>query len=211
MIKEKSITIVDTRIGNIFNLTRALESINCKCVLTNNEKLIKKADRLLLPGVGAFQDGMNELKKNDLSKSIIEFSRSGKPLFGICLGMQLMMSFSTENGNHEGLNLIDGKVIRFDSPKNNVDLFKVPHIGWNTLIKTKDNRLFQNLDKEPFMYFLHSYYVIPKNEQIILSLTNYGKNKFCSTFQNENIFGCQFHPERSGKQGIKILENFLNL
>ena len=96
------------------------------------------------------------------------------------------------------------------SPKNNVDLFKVPHIGWNTLINTKDNRLFQNLDKEPFMYFLHSYYVVPKNEKIILSLTNYGKNKFCSAFQNENIFGCQFHPERSGKQGIRILENFLN-
>ena len=152
------------------------------------------------------------LKKNNLSKSIINFSKSGKPLFGICLGMQLMMSFSTENGNHEGLNLIEGKVIRFESPKNNNDeLFKVPHIGWNTLINIKDNKLFQNLDKEPFMYFLHSYYVVPKNIKIMLSSTNYGKNEFCSAFQNENIFGCQFHPERSGKQGIKILENFLNL
>jgi len=220
--QNKKITVIDYGMGNLFNVIRAFEAIECDVRATNNINEIQKADRLLLPGVGAFKDGINDLIANRLNEVIIEFAETGRPLLGICLGMQLLMTNSEENGNHDGLDLIKGKVLRFKDPKDHSNKYKIPQIGWNELliaekkkhltrINTWNGSILDGLDKRPFMYFLHSYFVIPDNEQVYLAETSYGCDLFCSVFQKDNIIGCQFHPERSSEQGLKILKNFLAL
>jgi imidazole glycerol-phosphate synthase subunit HisH len=218
----KKVTVIDYGMGNLFNVVRALESIECNVCVTNDINTIIKSEKLLLPGVGAFEDGIRDLKENNLDSAIKEFTQTGKPLLGICLGMQLLMTSSEENGIHNGLDLIKGKVIRFKNPNDYSIKYKIPQIGWNELLtpnkKTNsfDNKhwedsILKHLGEKLYMYFLHSYYVEPEDEQIILSETSYGGDLFCSAYQKDNIIGCQFHPERSGEQGLKILKNFLTL
>ena len=228
--KNKKITVIDYGMGNLFNVIRALESIGCDVYVSGDVKKIKNSERILLPGVGAFEDGIQDLKKNKLDTAIKEYAQTGKPLLGICLGMQLLMTSSEENRkqnggedlNHYGLDLIKGKVKRFKDPKDQKNNYKIPQIGWNELLKveTKQNSTLLNswkgsildcLEVRPHMYFLHSYFVVPSNKKVSIAETNYGEDKFCSVFQEDNIIGCQFHPERSGEQGLIILKNFLSL
>ena len=220
--KKKKITVIDYGMSNLFNVTRALELLECDVCVTDDINTIIKSDKLLLPGVGAFEDGIQDLKENNLDNAIKEFAQTGKPLLGICLGMQLFMTNSEENGIHNGLDLIKGKVIRFRDPNDHNDKYKIPQIGWNVLSppnkkrnglgnKHWDNSILKDFDKKLYMYFLHSYYVVLEDERVCLSETFYGRDLFCSVFQKNQIIGCQFHPERSGEQGLKILKNFLSL
>lgn len=219
---KKKITVIDYGMGNLFNVIHALESIECDVCVTDDINTIIKSEKLLLPGVGAFEDGIRNLKENNLESAIKEYAQTGKPLLGICLGMQLLMTNSEENGIHNGLDLIEGKVIRFKDPNDHSNKYKIPQIGWNAISPPNkkrnslgnnhwDNSILKSFDEKLYMYFLHSYYVVPEDEQIILSETSYGRDLFCSVFQKSQIIGCQFHPERSGRQGLEILKNFLVL
>jgi imidazole glycerol-phosphate synthase subunit HisH len=216
---KKTVTVIDYGMGNLFNLLRALELIECEVKITSNFVEVIESERVIIPGVGAFENGIKDLKENNLNEAIKEFATTGKPLLGICLGMQLLMTCSEEDGFHDGLGLIMGTVQRFKSPNDNGDRYKIPQIGWNELSKTNKklknktdwgNSILKGLNEKTFMYFLHSYYVLPKDDQICLAETSYGQDIFCSVFQQDQIFGCQFHPERSSKQGLMILKNFLD-
>jgi|TARA_B100001964_G_C14250762_1_gene609842 glutamine amidotransferase len=213
------ITLIDYEMGNIFNVFKAFEMLGCDVVLTKNYNEILNADRLVLPGVGSFENGMNNLKKYHTDEIIKEYLVKDRPLLGICVGMQLMMTRSYENGVHNGLNLIKGDVVRFDHSVKNKNI-KIPQIGWNHLnisekhidFDNKENNLItKNLKAKPYMYFLHSYYVKPKNKDISIAYTTYGKNTFCSIFKKNNIIGFQFHPERSADQGLILLKNFTKI
>lgn len=219
---KKEVTIIDYGMGNLFNVVRAFEHLGCTLNITNDYNRIMKSDRLLLPGVGAFEDGISNLKDNDLDNVIKEFCQTGRPLFGICLGMQLLMTYSEENGIHDGLDIIKGKVIRFSDTNADSNNYKIPQMGWNALqppnkiengtrnIFWKDS-ILNNLEETPYMYFVHSYFVVLEDNKISLAETAYGKDLFCSVFQKDQIIGCQFHPERSGEEGLKIIRNFLNI
>jgi len=208
MKNNKKVAIIDYGMGNLFSVKLACEKVGFDSLITNDKPEILQADALILPGVGAFGDAMNALKKMDLAETIKEFIKSGKPFLGICLGMQLLMSESEEFGMHKGLDIIKGKVVKF-SNKNE----KVPQVGWNKIIKAKDwgNGLLKNVLNNEYMYFVHSFYCQPVEKEIILSKTNYAKIDYCSSFQKENIFACQFHPEKSGEKGLIIYENLANL
>jgi len=219
---KKEVTIIDYGMGNLFNVVRAFERLDCKLIITNDYDKIMKSDRLLLPGVGGFEDGISDLKDNGLDNAIKEFAQTGRSLFGICLGMQLLMTLSEENGIHDGLDLIKGKVVQFSGTNADSNNYKIPQMGWNALqppnkiengtgnIFWKDS-ILNNLDETPYMYFVHSYFVVPEDNKICLAETAYGKDLFCSVFQKDQIIGCQFHPERSGEEGLKIIRNFLNI
>ena len=219
---KKEVTIIDYGMGNLFNVVRAFERLGCTLNITNDYNKIMKSDRLLLPGVGAFEDGINDLKDNGLDNALKEFGQTGRPLFGICLGMQLLMTYSEENGIHDGLDLIEGKVVRFSDTNVESNINKIPQMGWNALqppnkIENGTGKIFwkdsilNNLEETPYMYFVHSYFVVPEDNKICLAETTYGKDLFCSVFQKDQIIGCQFHPERSGEEGLKIIRNFINI
>ena len=219
---KKEVTIIDYGMGNLFNVVRAFERLGCTLNITNDYNKIMKSDRLLLPGVGAFEDGISDLKDNGLYNAIKEFVQTGRPLFGICLGMQLLMTFSEENGIHDGLDLIKGKVVRFSDTNADSNNYKIPQMGWNALqppnkIENGTGKIFwkdsilNNLEENPYMYFVHSYFVVPEDNKICIAETAYGKDLFCSVFQKDQIIGCQFHPERSGEEGLKIIRNFINI
>ena len=219
---KKEVTIIDYGMGNLFNVIRAFERLGCTPNLTNDYNRIIKSDRILLPGVGAFEDGIRDLKDNGLYNAIKEFVQTGRPLFGICLGMQLLMTYSEENGIHDGLDLIKGKVVRFSDTNTDSNKYKIPQIGWNALQPPKKiengsgkifwkNSILNNLEETPYMYFVHSYFVVPEDNKICLAETSYGKDLFCSVFQRDQIIGCQFHPERSGEEGLNIIRNFINI
>ena len=202
------ITIVDYGCGNIYSLNRILEKLDCKVQITDDPEKVSKADKIILPGVGAYSIGMENLKKNDLIQAINVFLKKGNSLLGICLGMQLLMKSSQEFGNHEGLGLIDGKVVSLDKNEN----FPIPHIGWSQInIELSKNSLISNIKDKSYFYFIHSFKVIVENEIDTVCNTEYGINNFCSVVNHQNIFGTQFHPEKSGKVGEKLIQNFLNL
>ena len=205
------VSIVDYGIGNLSNIQRAFNIIGVNSIITSKPKEIMNSSHLLLPGVGAFEEGMTNLKNQNLVETVLEFSHSGRSVLGICLGMQLLLSCSYEGGKYSGLNLIEGEVIPL---KKTLDI-KIPNIGWNKLIKNShidsDDLLFRGISKDSYMYFLHSYQVQVEDSKDILSSTIYGDNKFCSTIRKDNIFGCQYHPELSAENGLKILQNFINI
>lgn len=208
------VVIVDYGVGNLFNVQRALGSLGVHSSLSTDKKEILNAKRLLLPGVGAFEEGMRHLREQGLVDILKQFAASEKPMMGICLGMQLLMSSSEENGQHAGLDLIPGQVLRFQEPLPKTP-YKIPHIGWNSLRPGEgafwDKSLLEGLEQEPFMYFVHSYFVKPQDPRLALAVTSYGRDVFCSVIRQKNIVGCQFHPERSGDQGLQILKNFIFL
>ena len=211
---DPKVIIVDYGVGNLFNVQRAFQIIGIQAEISKDAGRIRQADRLLLPGVGAFETGMKHLAEYGLLQPVIEFARSGKPLLGICLGMQLLMSESEENGSHTGLDLVKGRVLRLNRPEGSL-LPKIPHIGWNSLAFTngKDrggsSTLLEGVGENPFYYFVHSYGVFPEKRAHWLTSTRYGENEFCSVLHADNITGCQFHPERSGEFGLRILKNFV--
>lgn len=192
--------------GNLASVYNACHLLDAKAHIVNDPNELKNYDRIILPGVGAYGDAMEHLNDSGMSEAILEFSKTGKPVLGICLGMQLLFESSNEFGKHEGLNLIDGHIRKFDKSKMLEDS-KIPHMGWNKII-TNDNKLFDGL-KDPYLYFVHSYHVKTSNENVI-GYTQYGY-KFASAVNKDNIYGFQPHPEKSHDNGLKILKNFMDL
>ena len=202
------IAIVDYNMGNLASVQNAFASLGEETVVESDPAKFKDYDKLILPGVGAFGDAMEHLRERNMIDALREYASSGKYMLGICLGMQLLFDSSEEFGKHEGLGIIKGKVTAFDSSKFSEPL-KVPHMGWNRMF-TKSHPLFENLDEEHYLYFVHTYHVNCANEEDIIGRTNYGY-EFTSCVAHGNVIGLQPHPEKSHKNGLKILENFINL
>ena len=208
------IAIIDYGMGNIFSVKAACEQVGLDTIMTASRQDLLEANAVILPGVGAFGDAMAILRQNSLVDTLRQIAESEKPLIGICLGMQLLMSQSEEFGRHEGLNIIPGKVLRFENPRGPKGPLKVPHVCWNRINRVGDtvwdNTLLRGIDDDAFMYFVHSYYVQPDNRDVVIATTTYGHIEFCSVMQHRNIFACQGHPERSGQEGLKIYRNLAN-
>jgi len=202
------IAIVDYNIGNLASVKNAFAKLGKDTVVESNPAKFKEYDKLILPGVGAFGDAMEHLRERNMINAIKEFAASGKPIIGICLGMQLLFESSEEFGEHEGLGLIKGHVKAFDESAFSEPL-KIPHMGWNKML-TKEHPLFVGLDKEHYLYFVHTYHVTCSNAEDIIGETEYGY-KFTSAVAHKNIMGIQPHPEKSHENGLKILENFIKL
>jgi glutamine amidotransferase len=202
------VAIIDYNMGNLASVQNALAKIGADSKIVSKPDDVKKYDKVLLPGVGAFGDAMEHLHQNGMDSAVKEFAKSGKPMLGICLGMQLLFSKSLEFGEHKGLDLIPGEVVPFDKNMFNKP-HKVPHMGWNELFVQKDTAIFKNLSKEFYLYFVHSYHAVTTDEYII-GKTWYGY-EFVSAVQNGNIFGIQPHPEKSHENGLEILRNFVQM
>jgi len=197
------IAILDYGMGNLRSVEKALQKVGAQTLVTSEPEKVLIAEGLVLPGVGAFKDCMRNLKEYRLIDPLYQFIQSGRPFLGICLGLQLLFSESTEFGLYKGLDIIRGKVVRF--PQGST--VKVPHMGWNTVKIEKEVPFLQDIEDESYFYFVHSYYVIPEDESIVATTTNYGV-KFVSSICHNNIFACQFHPEKSQELGLKILRRF---
>ncbi len=202
------IAIIDYNMGNLASVQNAFAKLGKDTVVENDPQKFAAYDKIVLPGVGAFGDAMEHLRQRDMIDSIKKFAASGKPVLGICLGMQLLFQSSEEFGEHEGLGLTKGDVKAFDTTKFRENL-KVPHMGWNRMF-TKEHPLFKGLDENHYLYFVHTYHVHCANEEDIIGQTEYGY-RFTSAVAHENIMGIQPHPEKSHKNGLQILENFIDL
>ena len=206
------IAIIDYDMGNVRSVQKAFEAVGHQAVITRNRQVIADASHVVLPGVGAFGDCMRNLESYNLIDPIHQSIDSGKPFLGICLGLQLLFTESEEFGSHKGLNVIAGKVIRFQSKaaEDGVGLLKIPHMGWNAIRLKKTSPLLEGLSDGCYMYFVHSYYVAPADEDMVCTATDYG-NTFVSSIGRDNIFACQFHPEKSQAGGLRMLKNFGDL
>lgn len=198
------IGIIDYGMGNLQSVSNALKYIGIEHFISSDKEVLKTADKLILPGVGAFKDAIERLRDKGLDQMLMEVKTEGKPILGICLGMQLLFDTSTEFGNHAGLGLIRGKIIKLD-----VQNLKIPHMGWNALHIKKKAPLFSGLPDGAHVYFVHSYH-LETEEDVVSATTYYGKDIQIAAQQN-HIYGLQFHPEKSGDVGLKILENFTDL
>jgi len=209
-MNNKNVVIIDYGLGNLFSVNQACQTVGLNVKISNIKEEIKNADAIILPGVGAFIEAMNNLEKMDLVNSIRESVKNGKPFFGICLGMQLVFSRSEEFGSGNGLDLIPGVIKKFPITRND-KIIKVPQIAWNNIYSSKkkwiDTPLY-NIEENEFMYFVHSYYAEPEFEDSILTNTNYSDIEYCSAVMKDNIFATQFHPEKSAEKGIKIYKNW---
>jgi len=208
------IGIVDYNMGNLASVINAFANIGANATLESDPAKLAQYDKLVLPGVGAFGDAMEHLKLNSMDKAVIAYAKSGKPVLGICLGMQLLFESSEEFGSTQGLGLIPGKVVAFDEAKFDHPQ-KVPHMGWNELFQMRNeelgmrNDLFEGLPDDFYLYFVHSYHAVC-DDKYAIGKTHYGY-EFVSAVQNDNIYGIQPHPEKSHKNGLKIIENFAKL
>lgn len=197
------ITVIDYDIGNLGSVIKAFDYLEIEVKLTSNPEEIKTAEGIILPGVGAFREGMENLLRLGFEKVIKDEVAKGKPFFGICLGMQLLFDSSEEDPGVSGLSLIPGRVVRFKQE----EVGKIPQIGWNQLELVQDDPIFSELDKEYF-YFVHSYYVQPDNEKYIVTQTGYGSRSFPSVVRKDNVWGMQCHPEKSSQAGLQVLKKF---
>lgn len=208
----KSVSIIDYGMSNLLSITRAFEHVGAKVDIVETPEGILKSDYLVLPGVGAFPDGMAELNKRQLVESIREFVRTGKPLFGVCLGMQMLLSEGHEHQLTPGINLIEGKVLPL--PKE-MPGFKVPNINWHSIYPSVANKwqntILNDTMPESCFYFVHSYYAQPSNADNVLALSKFGSLEFAASVINNNVMGTQFHPEKSGVDGLHLLQKFLEL
>jgi len=210
----KLVTIVDYGIGNIFSVTRAFEHCGAEVLLTDKPQDVLAASSLVLPGVGAFSNGMNGLHVRGLIEPLREYAASGRPLLGICLGMQMLFTESTEFGEHRGLNIIGGRIVPIEPKGAGGEPLKVPHIGWSQLMRTPDgpewgSSILKHLNEEEDCYFVHSFTAVPDDEHHRLADTYYGSSRVSAAVAKGNVYGCQFHPEKSGVTGLKIIEGFL--
>jgi len=206
------IAVIDYGIGNVRSILGAFENQGADVLLTNNKDEILKSDGLVLPGVGAFSHGMENLISYGLVDVIKEYATLDRPLMGICLGMQLLFEESEEFGKTEGLGLILGKVVELPTKDNQNE--KLPHVSWNELNSNKvpwKNTILADTEEGSDMYFVHSFVARPRDSYNILSLTEYSNYHFCSSVKKGNIYGCQFHPEKSGPTGLKIINNFIRM
>jgi glutamine amidotransferase len=206
----KKVVIIDYQLGNLFSVKQVCDTVGIKAEISSNREDILTADALILPGVGAFIEAMNNLKKFGLDTAIQNKVNGGTPIFGICLGQQLLFTESEEFGAGKGLDLISGIIKRFPETFEERKV-KVPHIAWNTIFKLNqewENTPLKDLNNNEFMYFIHSYYVKPNNGDCILTQTNYDGIEFCSSILKNNIFATQFHPEKSSDKGKSIYKNW---
>jgi len=205
------ITIIDYGMGNLASVINAVRRFGKDVQISSDPISIVNADKLILPGVGAFKDAYYEIERRGLRESIMEFIGSGRVFLGICLGLQLIFTKSYEDGEHKGFNIIKGDVVPFSAGKG----LKVPHMGWNGLAqraqtKSGDCPLLHGVPDNSPMYFVHSYYVVPEDKSVVAATTEYGTS-FCSMIHKDNIYAVQFHPEKSQTQGLRIIENFVRL
>ena len=198
------IAIIDYGVGNLFSLTSSFKKIGVDVVATADKEVIKSADKLILPGVGAFADAIKKLRDSGLDRVIIDEAKKGKKIMGICLGMQLLFEKSYEYGEHNGLGLLKGKVVPMENriPAN----LKIPHIGWNALDFKRESEIFRYINDGDFVYFVHSFYADECDDSVIAA-SKYGA-EITAAVQKENVYGCQFHPEKSGGVGLNILKAF---
>lgn len=202
------LAIIDYGVGNLFSLQCSLKKIGAEAVVTSDEAVIRAADKIILPGVGAFGDAVNKLRKSGLFEVVLEEAEKGKPLMGICLGMQLLFEKSFEYGVHEGLGLIEGEIIPLENkiPKG----YDIPHMGWNALkFHNGKNEIFKYINEGDCVYFVHSYFGVDCESSLIAS-SEYGI-QVTAAVAKDNIYGCQFHPEKSGDVGLKILKAFCEI
>ncbi len=206
-----SITIIDYGMGNLRSVQKAFERVGFEARVTDNPALVANADKLVLPGVGAFRDCMRNLEDGGFVEPIKTHVDAGKPFLGICLGLQLLFTESEEFGRHAGLDIIPGRVVKFPQglQAGNEEL-KIPHMGWNRMAIRQPSPLFAGVDDGSFVYFVHSYYVVPDDPQVVATETEYGLS-FCSSIWRDNVMATQFHPEKSQAVGLTMLKNFGNL
>lgn len=206
----KRVVIIDYALGNMFSVQQAFAHLGVEARLSDNKEDIEQADALILPGVGAFGEAMNNLHSKEMVGPILSSIEKGKPFLGICLGLQLLFETSEEFGSTKGLSIIPGTIKKFNFPSEKI---KVPQMEWNNINepakgKWKDTVL-RNISNGEFMYFVHSYYAIPFEQDHVLSETTYGGLKYCSAIHKNNVTATQFHPEKSAKEGIKIYKNWI--
>ena len=197
------IAIIDYDAGNLKSVEKALLALGQESVITRDFSVLQKADKVILPGVGAFGQAMHNLRKYELDKVIHEVVQMGKPFLGICLGLQLMFDGSEESEEVEGLHLLEGDILKIPAAEG----LKIPHIGWNSLHLQNQGSLFEGIGEEPYVYFVHSYYLKAKEPSIVKATAEYGTCIHASV-EKDNVFACQFHPEKSSTVGLKILDNF---
>ena len=203
MVDSVETVIIDYGMGNLRSVEKAVQAVGGHPLISGDPQVVLQADRLILPGVGAFGDAMENLRRQGLDNAIRSATSSGKPLLGLCLGLQLLFTQSEEFGHHEGLDLIPGKVKRFDGPG-----LRVPHVGWNQIEGIRPDPLVNDIGEGSYFYFVHSYYVEPDRPEDVLRWTDYGC-RFCSIACRDKVWGAQFHPEKSQDSGKKLLHNFL--
>lgn len=211
-----TVTVIDYGMGNIMSVSQAFEHFGAKVRLTDSPVSIKNADYLVLPGVGAFGDGMAGLKERGIVEAIREFAGLERPFLGICLGMQMMLDSSEEFGLHEGLGLVPGRVLTVPDKGTDGTPHKIPHIGWNKLLlpshgKGWDGTILAGIEPGVYSYFVHSFSVVPDNEEDRLADCDYDGCLISAALKTGSLYGCQFHPEKSGKVGLRIIKNFLNI
>lgn len=212
MSAKLNIFVVDYGFGNLYSLTNTFKYLRTSLNVSDNPKKLEQADAVILPGVGAFKDGIRGLKEKRFIEPILNFTNSGKPLLGICLGMQFLFEYSKEFGHYKGLGLIKGGVKKIPQGPD----YKIPHIGWNALLLPKqrknwENTIFSKIKEHEQVYFVHSYAGYPKEKKDILANTEYGDNIITAAVMKNNIIGTQFHPEKSGQTGLKIIKQFIKL
>ncbi|MFW6169742.1 MAG: imidazole glycerol phosphate synthase subunit HisH [Planctomycetota bacterium] len=197
------IVIVDYGMGNLRSVQKGFERVGYAPVVSSDPAEVAAADKVVLPGVGAFRDAMAELRRGQLVEPLVEAIRGGKPFLGICLGLQLLFEVGYEDGAHEGLGVLRGEVVRFDLPRQ----YKVPHMGWNQAMIRRPAPILKGVEQGSYLYFVHSYYVMPQDPSLVAVETDYG-GPFCAMVWRDNLYAAQFHPEKSQTVGMKILENF---
>jgi len=200
------IAIIDYGMGNLRSVQKGFERVGSSALITSDPAQVAAADKVVLPGVGAFEDAISELRRLNLDRPVLDAVHSGKPFLGICLGLQLLFDVSYENGRHKGLGVVPGEVVRFQLPKE----YSVPHMGWNQLAIRKPTPILHGLDEGTYVYFVHSYYVVPEDKSVIAAETDYG-GPFCSMIAFDNVFATQFHPEKSQSDGLRMLKNFAEM
>lgn len=215
------IVIIDYGMGNLFSLERVIRHLGCTPCISSDPEVIAAAEELILPGVGAFGEGMANLRERGLVDLLQKYAHSGRRVLGICLGMQLLMTESFEFGHHAGLDIVAGQVVRLPDPKPEGPFYKIPHVGWNQILIPQreldagrssfdGDSVLRGVSSGSFVYFVHSFEVVPRSEQHILAETKYAEKRFCSALREGNVSGCQFHPEISGDVGLQIMKEFLS-
>ena len=200
------IAIIDYGAGNLHSVKNALDFLGAKSIVTGDSETILNADKVILPGVGAFGDAMKCLEKSGLVETVKAVAKSGKPLLGICLGLHLMFEESDETPGVKGLGIFKGKIVKIPEK----DGLKIPHMGWNSLHLQNNGRLFEGIPEQTYVYFVHSYYLQAEEPEIVKATTEYSTCIHASV-EKDNVFACQFHPEKSSEVGLQILKNFISL
>jgi glutamine amidotransferase len=200
------IAIIDYGMGNLRSVQKGLERVGHSATITNDPAVVADADKMILPGVGAFRDAIAAIEELGMAGPIRAAISGGKPFLGVCLGMQLLFDTSYEDGEYQGLGIVPGKVVRFELPS----AYKVPHMGWNQIGVRRRAPIFAGINEGDYFYFVHSYYVVPQDESYVAIETEYAK-PFCSGIWRDNLFAVQFHPEKSQDAGLRLLKNFAEL